>query len=85
MERFRHLGYGRTTFYNKLKSLTGMTPNEYIKERRLLKAYELLSDVHITVAEVSYQVGMATPQYLSTIFKKRFGVSPTQFQKGVKE
>ena len=79
------MGYGRTTFYNKLKSLTGMTPNEYIKERRLLKAYELLSDVHITVAEVSYQVGMATPQYLSTIFKKRFGVSPTQFQKGVKE
>ena len=79
------MGYGRTTFYNKLKSLTGMTPNDYIKERRLLKAYELLSDANITVAEVSYQVGMATPQYLSTIFKKRFGVSPRQFQKGIKE
>lgn len=79
------MGYGRTTFYQRLKALTGQTPNDYIKERRLQRAYELLNgDERITVAEVAYQVGMATPQYLSTTFKKRFGITPTQFQKGVK-
>ena len=80
------MGYGRTTFYNKLKALTGNTPNEYIRERRLQKAYELLGTMNnVTVAEVAYQVGMATPQYLSTIFKKRFGISPTRLQKGAKK
>lgn len=83
VDRFAEdMGYGRTTFYSKLKTLTGFTPNEYIKERRLLKAYNLLSDERITVAEVAYQVGMSTPQYLSTTFKKRFGITPVQLQKG---
>ena len=76
------MGYGRTTFYTKLKALTGQTPNEYIKERRLQRAAELLKDDHVTVSEVAYQVGMGTPQYLSTIFKKRFGITPSQYQKG---
>jgi DNA-binding response OmpR family regulator len=83
VDRFAEvMGYGRSTFYTKLKTLTGQTPNEYIKERRLQKAYELLADEHVTVAEAAYQVGMATPQYLSTTFKKRFGITPTQYQKG---
>ena len=76
------MDYGRTKFYGKLKQLTGFTPNEYIKERRLQRAYELLADEHVTVSEVAYQVGLGTPQYLSTIFKKRFGLTPTQYQKG---
>ncbi len=76
------MDYGRSNFYTKLKPLKGQTPNEYIKERRLQKAYELLADEHVTVAEAAYQVGMATPQYLSTTFKKRFGITPTQYQKG---
>lgn len=76
------MGYGRTVFYSKLKNLTGLTPNEYIKERRLEKAKELLADDHVTVAEVAYQIGMGTPQYLSSCFKKRYGLTPSQFQKG---
>lgn len=77
------MGYGRSIFYGKLKSLTGLTPNEYIKERRLARAYDLLKDEQrITVTEVAYQVGVGTPQYLSVMFKKRFGVSPSQLQKG---
>lgn len=77
--------YGRTKFYIKLKQLTGLTPNEYIKERRLQRAFELLADEHVTVAEAAYQVGMGTPQYLSTTFKKRFGLTPTQYQKGERQ
>lgn len=84
VDRFAEdMGYGRTNFYKKLKALTGQTPNEYIREHRLQKAYELLSSTNnITVAEVAYQVGMATSQYLSTVFKKRFGISPKQIRTG---
>lgn len=83
VDRFaEEMGYGRTTFYAKLKTLTGQTPNDYIKERRLERAAELLKDDRVTVAEVAYQVGMSTPQYLSTTFKKHYGVTPSQYQKG---
>lgn len=79
------MSYGRTSFYNKLKSITGQTPNEYIKERRMQRAAELLADDRISISEVAYQVGMNTPQYLSSTFKKRFGMTPKQYQKGKKE
>ncbi len=49
-----------------------------------IRAADLLRDEHITVAEVAYQVGMGTPQYLAKVFKARFGCTPTQYQKGVK-
>lgn len=74
------MGYSRIKFYVKLKSLTGQTPNDYIKELRLQQAYQLLKDRHVNVSEVSYQVGLGTPQYFSTVFKKRFGVTPKKFQ-----
>lgn len=74
------MGYSRSKFYVKLKSLTGQTPNDYIKELRLQRAYQLLQDRHVNVSEVSYQVGLGTPQYFSTVFKKRFGVTPKKFQ-----
>ena len=79
------MSYGRTSFYNKLKSITGQTPNEYIKERRMQRAAELLADERISISEVAYQVGMNTPQYLSSTFKKRFGMTPKQYQKGKRE
>lgn len=75
---------GRTTFYNKLKNLLGQTPNEYIREQRMKKAAELLVGGPITAAEVAYQVGMSSPQYFSTCFKQRFGVTPAQYQAGAR-
>lgn len=76
------MNYGRSKFYDKVKHLTGKTPNDIIREKRLQRAAELLRDGSITVAEVAYQVGMSSPQYLSVCFKRRFGMSPTQYQGG---
>ena len=78
------MGMSRTAFFAKFKSLTGKTPNEYIREARLQRAVELLSSDTISVAEVAYQAGLRTPQYFSTVFKKRFGVTPAQWQAGAR-
>lgn len=78
------MGMSRTVFFAKFKALTGSTPNEYIREQRLQRAAEMLSSGPVTAAEVAYQVGMKTPQYFSTCFKKRFGVTPAQWQAGVR-
>ena len=73
---------GRTLFFNKVKQLTGQTPNEFIRERRLSRACQLLDEGGINISEVAYQVGMKTPNYFSECFKKRYGITPKQYQMG---
>lgn len=74
----RSLAMSRTAFYNKLKSLTGQGPNDFIRICRLNKARELLSTREHTVAEVSDLVGFSDPKYFSVSFKRRFGISPSR-------
>lgn len=77
-----HFRMGRTTFFNKVRSLTGFTPNDYIREKRLSRAAELLRDeISITVSEVAYQTGFSNAQYLSVSFKKKYGMSPSAYQR----
>lgn len=77
-----NMGYGRTTFYKKMKSITGSTPNEYIRTLRMNKAAELLKDDRLTVAEVGYKVGVGDPYYFSKLFKSFFGISPAKYRAG---
>lgn len=77
------MGVGRSIFYRKVRGVTGYYPNEYIRIMRMKKAAELLSSPeNLTVAEVSYQVGINDPFYFSKCFKLQFGVTPSVYQKG---
>lgn len=73
------LGMSRTSVYNKIRSITGQSVNEFIRIVRLNKAKELLSSNIYNVSEVAYMVGFSDPKYFSTCFKKRFGISPSKF------
>ncbi len=75
----------RSSFYEKVKSLTKMTPNQYIQELRLTKAKHLLDEGNVkTVKEVAFAVGMKQPRYFSKLFKDRFGVLPSAYFREVK-
>lgn len=76
------MGYSRTAFFKKVKTLTGHTPADYIKKTRLEKAADLLANETTTVAEVCYKVGISEPNYFAKIFKKHYGTSPKNYQKG---
>lgn len=79
------MNLGRTMFYRKLRGVTGYSPNEYLRIVRMKKAAELLlSDENLTVAEVSYKVGINDPFYFSKCFKSQFGIAPSVYQKGDK-
>ena len=52
------LGLGRTTFYSKLKSIVGCSPNEYVRLLRMKRAAELLITSDINISEAGYQVGI---------------------------
>lgn len=75
-------GMGRTTFYRRVRQLTGKTPNTYINEARMYQAANMLKDENLNVSEVAYRVGINYPQYFAMSFKKMFGKSPSEYQKG---
>ena len=77
----KEIGLGRTSLYNKIKGITGQTPNEFIKLIRLRMAAILIKqEPDFTISEIAYKVGFSTPQYFSKMFKSHFGVSPTQYR-----
>ncbi len=69
----------RTIFYKKVKGITGLSPNELIKIRRLKKGAELLLKGDLTVSEVAYKVGFEDPFYFSKCFKAQYKCSPSKF------
>ena len=64
--------------YKKIKSLTGQSPVDFIKDIRLNHSLELLQSKKYTVTEVSELCGFSSIGYFSTVFKKHFGKPPTE-------
>ena len=69
----------QSTMYRRLKSITGLSPNELIRDIRIKKACELLRNKNMQVSEVAYAVGFTDPKYFSLIFKKVKGISPKKY------
>ena len=68
------------SLYYKIKSYTGMTPNQYLLEVRLMKARQLMENKsYSTVSEVCFAVGFSSLQYFSKVIKDRFGKPPSAF------
>lgn len=65
-----------STFYRKIKSVSGISPVEFIRTVRLRYAYKVLLEGKQNVTEVAYSCGFSTPRYFSTCFKNEFGISP---------
>jgi len=78
------IGLGRSTFYKKLKSLTGLAPVEFVKEMRLKRAKQIIDAGEYTIAEISYMVGFSSSGYFSTCFKEKYNQSPSQYLKSIK-
>jgi YesN/AraC family two-component response regulator len=63
--------------HRRIKDITGLTPNRYIREIRLCRARDLLEGGEVgTLAELSHSSGFKDPQYFSRLFCERFGYRP---------
>lgn len=73
----------KSLLYSKLKSLTGQSATEFVRNIRLKEARKLLmNNGHLqTIAEISYRVGFNDPLYFSRCFRKYFGVPPSEVGK----
>jgi signal transduction histidine kinase/DNA-binding response OmpR family regulator len=74
------IGVGRSVFFKKLKSLTGLAPIEFIREVRVKRAAQLIESGEYTISQVTYMIGCNDPRYFSRIFKQRFGVTPSEYR-----
>ena len=73
----KQVGLSRSQFYRKISSLTGLSPNDFIKEYRLEKALNLIETQKGNVAQITYETGFNNPSYFSKCFQKRYGVLPS--------
>lgn len=67
------LGMSTSKLYRKIKLLTDLAPNEFIRTVRLKKAATLLKSKNHNVSESADMVGFNDPMYFSRCFKKQFG------------
>lgn len=79
----REMALGRTVFFNKLKSLTGLSPVEFIREIRIKRAAQLLETGNYNITEITYMVGMNDSRYFAKCFKNAYGVTPTEYRKNL--
>ncbi|MFA9389618.1 MAG: two-component regulator propeller domain-containing protein [Prolixibacteraceae bacterium] len=75
----RELCISKGNLYKKLKSLTGMTVNIFIRTIRLKTAAKLLRNGNYGISDVAYSVGFSNPKYFSTCFSELFGISPKEY------
>jgi AraC-like DNA-binding protein len=70
-----------SSLYRKIKALTGLSINEYIRKVKMNYAGELLLSGRHTVSEVAFQTGINSITYFRQCFKEEFGTTPSQYAK----
>ncbi|MGX1928754.1 nickel-binding protein [Flagellimonas sp. 2504JD4-2] len=74
------LSMSKSKLYRKSKELTGMSPNELLREHRLLRSLELLRTDR-NVSQTTFDVGFSSPSYFTKCFQQRFGLQPLAYAK----
>lgn len=82
IEQFaQEVGMGRTVFYQKLKTITGLPPVDFLQAMRIKRAVQLMDTGEYNVSSIAYMSGFSDPKYFSKCFKKHIGLSPTEYNK----
>ena len=74
-----------STLYRKMKALTGLSTNEYIRKVKMENAERLLLEGKFNISEIAYKVGMNSTGYFRQCFKEEFGLSPSDYLKQIKQ
>lgn len=74
------MNVSRSVLFEKCRTLLATTPASFLRRLRLERAKALIREGGRTMAEISYAVGFNDPHYFSKIFKKEYGVTPTEFR-----
>lgn len=76
-------GFSPIHFHNCFKAVTGKTPHDYVEERRIKKAVNLLITTNSTLTEIAYECGFSSQSYFSYAFKRITGLTPRDYAKKI--
>ncbi len=79
------LNMSKSSLYRKIKTMTGLAPNEFIRNIRLKHACQMLKNQTVSISEVAYAVGFSDPKYFTLCFKNEFNMTPREYQRSTKE
>ena len=75
------MNMSHSSFYRKIKALTGKTANEYIRKIKMKNAERLLLVGKYSISEVSFMLGFNSQTYFRQCFKDEFGLPPSEYLK----
>lgn len=74
------LGISRVQLYRKVKAILNCNVNDYIITTRLQKAKYYMQHENLNVSEIAFKSGFSSAAYFSTVFKSKFGITPSEFK-----
>ncbi len=74
-----------SAFYRRIKTITGQTAVEFIRDVRLRRAAQLLAQSSLRVSEVSFEVGIQNTRYFREMFQKLYGMLPSEYARQHRE
>lgn len=79
------MNMSHSTFYRKIKALTGISANEFIRKVKIKNGLRLLLTGSYNISETAYMVGFNDVSYFSQCFKDEYGMVPSEYIKKIKE
>lgn len=75
----KSLAISASSLYRRLKALSGMTTNAFVRSIRLKRAAQMMKSTQFNISEIAYQVGFSDLKYFRICFKSQFGVNPSDY------
>lgn len=76
-ERFN---YSPSQFSRRFRAVSAKSVKEYVIEVKMKKAKELLRIVNLSITDIAYKLGYANPFYFTNVFKKHYGIPPSEYR-----
>ncbi len=77
----REMAMSQSVFYRRIKSITGQTAVEFIRDVRLKRAAQLLAQTTMRVSEIAFEVGIEDAKYFRKAFQKIYSLTPSEYAK----
>lgn len=74
------MAMSRTVFFKKVKSLTGLSPVEFIRDIKIKYAAKMLEHENYSIKEISFMVGIGDTKYFTQCFKKLYNMTPSEYR-----
>jgi len=75
----KEMGVSKSRLYRKVIALTGLSPNDFVKEFKLYKTLKRIEEQKSSISEIAYEAGFSSPSYFSKCFKNHYGILPSLY------